>query len=105
MKVSVVIPSYNHEKFIAEAIKRFDENNQISNSREAKNYDLIYNNKKYPHKCIVGIAYNIANKKEGVLESKLYSAICQQNYCADKLLNPIHSLTHSLTHLAIRIMT
>jgi 5-methylcytosine-specific restriction protein B len=85
-KVDLTIIQKSH---IIEAIKKFDENNQICNGREARNYDLIYNNKKYPHKCIVGIAYNIVNKQEGILKSELYNAICQQNYCADKLLKDL----------------
>jgi len=57
---------------ILEAIKKYDYDQSICKDREAVAYDLIYDDKKYPHKCIVGIAYNIAIGKEGILESSKY---------------------------------
>ena len=57
--------------------------------REAVNWQLVYNNRIYPHKCIVGRAYKIAHNEDGVLNSYLYGSVCKQNYCASKILEEI----------------
>lgn len=74
---------------IIAAINEFDLDSDMCRGRDAKNWDLIYNGKKYPHKCIVGRAYNISQNLEGILQSDLYGSICEQNYCASKILKEL----------------
>ena len=77
------------EEHVLKAIAEYDINTDFCKGREAVNWDLLYQNKNYPHKCIVGRAYNIANNESGVLNSYLYSSVCEQNYCASKILRDL----------------
>ena len=74
---------------IIAAINEFDLDSDMCKGRDSKNWDLIYNGEKYPHKCIVGRAYNISQNLEGILQSDLYGSICEQNYCASKILKEL----------------
>ncbi len=74
------------KKNILEAIELYNEDSELCKKRVAKNWNLVYKDKSYPHKCIVGIAYNLAQGRKGILESSKYGSICEQNYCASKLL-------------------
>ena len=74
---------------IIAAINEFNLDSDMCKGRDARNWDLIYNGGKYPHKCIVGRAYNISQNLEGILQSDLYGSICEQNYCASKILKEL----------------
>jgi len=71
---------------IEEAIKIYTKNKSICKDREAVAYDLIYDNKKYPHKCIVGMAYNIRIQETGVLSASKYIATGGGKSCAKTIL-------------------
>ncbi len=74
------------EKDIEAAIKIYDNDESICKNREARDYNLIYNDKKYPHKCIVGIAYNIHIGEEGILSADKYQATGNGKSSAEKIL-------------------
>ena len=74
---------------VLKAINEFDLNPLMCKGREAVNWELIYNNKSYPHKCIVGRAYKISKNENGILNSYLYGSVCNQNYCASKILKDL----------------
>jgi 5-methylcytosine-specific restriction protein B len=75
---------------ITQACDEYDTNPSLCNNRKAKNYTLILKGKMYDHKCIVGRAYNISIGEDGLLESKYYGSICNQNYCASKVLTRLN---------------
>lgn len=88
---------------ILEAIEKYTTDPEICKSRTAKNYDLVYDNKVYPHKCIVGIAYNLSQGKDGVLDPSLYGSICEQKYCASRILKELGFVVINKSNNKIKI--
>ena len=74
---------------IFRAMEEYDKNNDLCKNRKSKTLILFYKSKEYPHKCIVGRAYNIQKSKKGVLDHKFYGSNCEQNYCASKILKKL----------------
>lgn len=74
---------------LSQAINEYDENPKLCEGRKSKNYILFHNSKEYDHKCIVGRAYNIKTGQNGILDHDKYYSICNQNYCASKVLQEL----------------
>ena len=73
---------------ISEYIKMKEEG-ETNLKREAVSYDLLYNQERYPHKYILGIAHKIANNTNEILDSSLYGATGNGSNSAKKVLEDL----------------